>query len=480
MIKFNRDELRDRIYACWLGKNIGGTLGTPFESQQKMNDCTGFTSEAGQPLPNDDLDLQLIWLKALSEVGPKALDCKVLGEYWLEYITPYWNEYGICKANMKRGIVPPMSGQYCNYWKHSNGAWIRTEVWATVYPGDVERATHFAYEDACVDHGSGEGTYAAIFVAAIESAAFVIHDLRKLIDIGLSKIPRKSRMYKFITKVLECYDNGMDWKETRNIITDMALADEELGWFQAPANVGYTVIGLLYGENDFKKSILIACNCGDDTDCTCATAGALLGIMNGTSIIPEDWREYIGDSIVTVAINAGASSEEDKVFMASCSALTDKIMAVQAVTLSEGNIIVSEADQTDISEADAESYMDNEFVPALSERSEYYMEYKSSLADCLVEYSHAPEILPNGTIGIKLSVKAEMKSQKIYSIDWILPEGWQAEGSRNISVMYPDQYESAEYILTAPERVLGKNTVVLSISCEGHFDTLMIPVVLLG
>ena len=31
MIAFAKDYLRDRIYACWIGKNIGGTLGTPYE-----------------------------------------------------------------------------------------------------------------------------------------------------------------------------------------------------------------------------------------------------------------------------------------------------------------------------------------------------------------------------------------------------------------------------------------------------------------
>ena len=29
MISFNRDKLRDKIYACWIGKNIGGTMGGP-------------------------------------------------------------------------------------------------------------------------------------------------------------------------------------------------------------------------------------------------------------------------------------------------------------------------------------------------------------------------------------------------------------------------------------------------------------------
>ena len=51
MINLNKAELRDKIYACWLGKNIGGTIGTPFECQRQANNCTGFTSKKGEPLP---------------------------------------------------------------------------------------------------------------------------------------------------------------------------------------------------------------------------------------------------------------------------------------------------------------------------------------------------------------------------------------------------------------------------------------------
>lgn len=29
MIRFNKEELRDKVYACWIGKNIGGTARRP-------------------------------------------------------------------------------------------------------------------------------------------------------------------------------------------------------------------------------------------------------------------------------------------------------------------------------------------------------------------------------------------------------------------------------------------------------------------
>ena len=114
MIKLNRAMIKDKIHACWLGKNIGGTIGAPFEGKRELLDIKGYTSEKGEPLPNDDLDLQLIWLCAMEELGPENLTARELGEYWINYIPPHWNEYGIGKANMKAGLLPPLSGEYCN------------------------------------------------------------------------------------------------------------------------------------------------------------------------------------------------------------------------------------------------------------------------------------------------------------------------------------------------------------------------------
>ncbi len=485
-INFNRAEVRDKIYACWIGKNIGGTIGTPFEGTRELNDCEGFTTKPGQPLPNDDLDLQLVWLYAMSEEGPEKLNSRVLGEYWLEYVCPYWNEYGICKSNMRNGILPPLSGQYKNQWKHSNGAWIRTEVWATLFPGDVENAIRFAYEDASVDHGSGEGTYAAIFVAAIQSAAFVINDLRTLISVGLSKIPEKSRMYKFIKKTLECYDSGMSWLEARNVILEMSLADEELGWFQAPGNVAFAVIGLLWGEGDFKKSILTACHCGDDTDCTCATVGAVLGLMHGSKIIPKDWQEYIGDEIITISVNGGALQDFNTKFMKSCQSLTDKVMSLHPVTLHKSKVMVSD-DATDTHEFTLDSVMGDEFAMSLECLSDYYIEQKSDIAKFTLEYEKEPQIAAGEEISVRLSIVNKFISQKNYNVEWILPEGWRAEGKKNISVHYqcPDRLRnevvvSEEYVITAPDEIDAVNTLILSVKAAGTIDYTYIPVVIMG
>ena len=478
MITFNRETLKDKIYACWLGKNIGGTMGTPFEGRTEMQDIQGFSTPENVVLANDDLDLQLVWLKAVEEKGPYGLNAQTLGEYWVSYIPPHWNEYGIGKNNMSMGLIPPLSGEYKNEWKHSNGAWIRTEVWACMAPGCPDIAMKYAQMDACVDHGAGEGTYAAMFVAAIESAAFVIHDLRKLIDLGLSKIPADCRMAQTIRLLLDCRDKGIDWKETRRLLVEHT---SDLGWFQAPANVAFAMLGLLWGEGDFKKSMILAINCGDDTDCTGATLGSLFGILNGTAGIPEDWKKHIGDNIVSVAIDRGSLYG----LPATCTQLTDRVYNMIPVMLKANNANVYLSDEDRFDEADVARFYDSGVskqliaIPGMSYDNDFIW------ASCRVVYEDQPEIAPMGSAKVKLVVTNHSAGQKHLNLKWHLPEGWSVSGVRcdyvlNTSTRYTANTTEIEVTINAGEKVEALNRVICEITAPKHPTAGLIPIVLLG
>ena len=106
----NFKEYKDKVRACWLGKNIGGSLGAPFECKRGTFDVEYYTHDLSEgALPNDDLDLQLVWLNAAEKYG-KNLDSEILGEYWLSYVVASVSEYGMGKNNMAMGIRPPLSG----------------------------------------------------------------------------------------------------------------------------------------------------------------------------------------------------------------------------------------------------------------------------------------------------------------------------------------------------------------------------------
>lgn len=314
--------IQDMMKGCWVGKNIGGVLGAPYEGKRGIFPVDFYVQDLSMgPPPNDDLDLQIVWLAAVERYG-RNVNASILGEYWLSYVIPNWVEYGMGKANLRAGLEPPLSGEIDNPYKNSCGCFIRSEVWACLAPGHPEIAAKYAYEDAIVDH-AGEGMYGEIFFAALQSAAFIEKDIKKLIDIGLSYIPKESVTAKAICKARECYEKNLDFYEARKIIHNIApgtfgiqgialneIPEEdnegmEIGepGFDAPENVAFTIAGLLYGEGDFEKSICLANSCGEDTDCTCATLGALLGILYGESGLPEKWKVPLDDKIATMCID---------------------------------------------------------------------------------------------------------------------------------------------------------------------------------
>ncbi len=173
------------------------------------------------------------------------------------------------------------------------GAAIRSELWACIAPGDPKRAAAFAWTDAACDH-AGDGIWAEVFFAALESAAFVESDRDKLIDIGLSFLPANSRVRDAIQLARASWDKHHDWLTVRE---EVLAAYENPNFTDVAANLAFTILGWLAGEGDFGKSILIATNCGMDTDCTAATLGSILGIIDPGSIT-DKWRNPIGTAVI--------------------------------------------------------------------------------------------------------------------------------------------------------------------------------------
>ena len=45
-MKLNREIYKDKVKACWIGKNIGGPIGGPYEGKREVLDVKGFLPEA--------------------------------------------------------------------------------------------------------------------------------------------------------------------------------------------------------------------------------------------------------------------------------------------------------------------------------------------------------------------------------------------------------------------------------------------------
>ena len=66
-------------------------------------------------------------------------------------------------------------------------------------------------------------------------------------------------------------------------------------------------MALLYGDDDFQKSLMIVNTCGWDTDCNSGNVGCLLGIKNGLAGIDAgpDWRGPVADRMYLPTADGG-------------------------------------------------------------------------------------------------------------------------------------------------------------------------------
>ena len=285
MKKISYKDYFNKVYGSLIGKTVIGTLGAPFEGIKMPLELEFSPEMINTMLPNDDLDLQVLWLDAVECHGEKFTSYDLLRRF--SERCPYDpGEYSIMRKNYSRGVYPPLSGKFCNdFYINGMGCPIRSEVWACLSPLDVDRAVEFSTRDGILDH-EGESVYAENFFVALEAEAFFESDLHKLIEEGLKYVPEKCRFRSLVEDTVALCDKYDDEKVILRKILKKYGHPDCTNLFE---NIGITLLSLLKGEGDMIKTGMMALNCGFDTDCTCATAGAVLGFIMGADAIIEKY-----------------------------------------------------------------------------------------------------------------------------------------------------------------------------------------------
>lgn len=300
MKKLTYSEYFDKAYGCWLGKSIGGACGALSENNKNI---LNYTMENVFPEvipPNDDLDLQVLWLCEVLEKKGIDVTSADFAYAFKEKNLCLANEYSVAIRNIAGGIMPPMSGEYLNdFFKNSMGCPIRSEIWAVVAPGSIDTIKKYVKLEGCIDH-TDESIYYEILNAVMESLAFFEDDLVTIVKTALKEIPAESRIARVANFVLEQYLDGVSWEKARyNLMWRYGSHDASY----CDANCGITLLSLLYGEKDYTKTLLYSVNGGYDTDCTAATALSILGIITGAKNTPQYWLDKIGTKLVVGTID---------------------------------------------------------------------------------------------------------------------------------------------------------------------------------
>jgi ADP-ribosylglycohydrolase len=470
------DTFRDKVLGCWMGKNCGGTLGTPVEEawgRAEPFDIWWYPELQSGGLPNDDLEMQLVWLTALEQVGPDLIAAD-LARYWLDHIGYNFDEYGLSKTNLRLGLEPPVSGAFNNWFVDCMGCPIRSEVWACIAPGQPRIAARYAYHDAVCDHAGGESVFGELFNVAIQSSAFVISDTERLLDIGMTYLPEDSATRRAVTAARQAFADGVDWKEARERV--LTATPSPIAQY-SPINLGFQVIGWLYGT-DFGDAMCKTVNCGYDTDSSGGSIGSWLGIRAGISQLPEKWIEPFGTGLSTNESWGGVRHLTDGTtpIPTNIIELTDKII-VQAERVLRHHGVVITGGGIEIDDADLVA---DDSVRELWHRSPWRVDHVRRHLAVGVDYGGNAAIAAGRATNLELIVSNPHPDPITVQLKALAPGGWQCADP--IAVELPAASEQrVGMAVTARDRtaIEQRNQLLITLDAAGYpaMDPVSVPLV---
>ncbi len=167
-------------------------------------------------------------------------------------------------------------------------------------PGLPQASNHYADRVGRVMN-YGDGLYGGMFFGAMYAAAFFETNPHSVVEQGLLAIPADSGYARLVRDVLSWHaQDPTDWRKAWHLIEEKwdrhdLCPDGALVPFNIDArlNGAYVVLGLLYGDGDFGKTLEIATRAGQDSDCNPSSAAGILGVMLGYERIPATWKAGI-------------------------------------------------------------------------------------------------------------------------------------------------------------------------------------------
>ena len=308
-LHLSKADLENKIKGGWAGQTIGVTFGGGTEF--KFN---GTFIQDYQPLPwndnqikntmlswpdlYDDLYMDLTFVEVFERLGFDApVDSFAYAFANADYML--WHANQAARYNILNGVLPPKSG----YWKNNPHADDIDYQIEADFAGLMSPAMPNVASDISDKIGHimcyGDGWYGGVYVGAMYSLAFISNDIQYIVEEALKTIPIESTFYQCISDVIKWHKQYPDdWKQTwfelqKHYSEEVGCPD---GVFvpldiDAKINAAYIVLGLLYGNGDFTKTMEISTRAGQDSDCNPSSAGGILGVMLGYSQIPEYWMQ---------------------------------------------------------------------------------------------------------------------------------------------------------------------------------------------
>jgi len=286
----NKKLYVDKATGALIGLAIGDSFGDASRTEEN-HALYGITMDFcnDSSWSTDDTEFALLTAKTLIEAKGNLTEQHVL-DAWLTHVVQQdeLHRGGASEReaalNIKRGLLPPKSGQYNSYFL-SDGAAMRVTPIGIVCAGDPQRAAKMAELDARVSHWR-DGIWGAQAVAVAVSVAMINGTMDDIFNAILNYIPDDSWLRFSLEKAIAII-------EQHSSLEDAWMPLHTELWTEYKAVVPEAVVQafaiLKLTGGDFKKGIIYGGNFGRDADTIAAIVGGISGAMTGISGIPDHW-----------------------------------------------------------------------------------------------------------------------------------------------------------------------------------------------
>jgi hypothetical protein len=303
--------LRDKIRGGWAGQTIGVTFGGPYEfrfqgtfidTYQPLQWDTSLVRRNLLENPGlyDDLYMDLTFVDVFEKHG---LDAPVdsFAQAFARAGYQLWHANQAARYNILQGISAPASGHWTNNIHADDIDYqIESDFAGLMSPGMPNTASEISDKIGHIMN-YGDGWYGGVYLGALYTLAFFSNDMEWVVREGLKTIPENTNYHRCISDVIQWHKTWPgDWQRTwfeiqRKWAADRSCPDGIFHPFNidATVNSAYVVLGLLYGQGDFTKTLEISTRAGQDADCNPSSAGGILGTMLGYEKIPARWRDAL-------------------------------------------------------------------------------------------------------------------------------------------------------------------------------------------
>ena len=339
VLVLSRSEYKERLYGFWLGQCIANWTGLVTEMDKignigdiKTGDFYTMKDWGKPDQPNiwsknpsnlsatidfvfagetdiwgsdDDTDIEYMYQYLHSVNNASILSVEQIRDGWLSHIKKeeenyLWVSNQMAFDLMQKGMRPPKTSLPENNPHYEMiDAQLTTEIFGLFAPGRPDVALELAKLPIGVTARFESEWIAKFYVIMYSLASYetshptINNKLMWMANEARKILPNNSypaKMYDFVKKR---YHDGVAWEDTRDMVYERYQVNQEDGYditsrnlhcngcFAAGINFAASIISLLYGEGDIKKTIQVGTLCGWDSDNPTSTWGGLIGFMIG-------------------------------------------------------------------------------------------------------------------------------------------------------------------------------------------------------